>query len=94
MVMQAIYWILYWKGVKKQMTGRTICNTVLQHHVKTGLKTYLNNHQQLELSEIQMKIKGVVQEYLQKKQADCQDMWMAQIIQAQVHHRNIEKTKM
>jgi len=71
MVMQAIYWILYWKGVKKQMTGRTICNTVLQHHVKTGLKTYLNNHQQLELSEIQMKIKGVVQEYLQKKQADC-----------------------
>jgi len=70
-VMQAIYQILYWKGLKKWKTGGTICNMVLQHWVKTGLETYLDAHQQFELSKIQWKVKGAVQEYLQiKKQAD------------------------
>jgi len=94
-VMQAIYHILYWKGVKKEKTGRTICNTILQHWAKTGLEIYLVAHQQLETSEIQLKVKGAMQEYLQiKKQADCQDTWMAQIIQAQLDYKNTDKAKL
>jgi len=37
-VMQAIYQILYWKGVKKQKTGRMICNMVLRHQTKQALR--------------------------------------------------------
>jgi len=94
-VTQAIYQILYWKGVRKFQEGGHICNTVLRKWAQAGAEVYSLQHVELGPMVTKYKIRTAVQEYLAiKKQANRRDTWMAQIIKAQVESKNMKQSRL
>jgi len=94
-VTQAIYRILYWKGVRKCQERGHICNMVLQKQAQAVAEVYSLQHVELEPMVIKSKIRTAVQEYLVvKKQADQRDTWMAQIIKAQAESKNMKQSRL
>jgi len=81
---QAIYRVLYWKGIRKQLTGGWIATTVLHQRATRGQLEYKADHLLLGQAETTKQIKEAVQDYLLiKKQADRRDIWLGQLIEAQ-----------
>ncbi len=81
---QAIYRILYWKGIRKCLTGRRIATVILQQRAQRGQLEHQNQHLLLNMAEVAKKLKEAVLDYLQiKKQANRRDSWLSQVIAAQ-----------
>jgi len=92
---QAIYCILYWKGIKKRQAGGKISGEVLCKWAKQGNETFNTDHLHLPKLAINQKIKTAVQEYKQiKRQSDRRDTWLGQIITAQAEDQNTTKKKL
>jgi len=71
MLTQAIYRILYWKGIKKRQAGQKMSREVLRKRAKQGSKNFSMDHLQLTHPVIIQKIKTAMQEYTQiKKQSN------------------------
>jgi len=59
----AIYKVLYWKGLQKQLKGGKISSTVLRKWANQGGETFSSKHLQLPVASILQKIKAVIGDY-------------------------------
>jgi len=93
---QAIYRILYWKGIRKwQASRKKISGEVLQKRAKQGSKNFSTEHLQLMHPVVTQKIKIAMQKYTQiKKQSNQRDTWLGKIIVAQAEDKNIPKKRL
>jgi len=81
---QAIYWVLYWKGIHKCITGGQIATTVLWQWASRDQIEYKDCHLLLNQAAAMTQVKEAAKDYLQfKKQADHRDIWIGQLIEAQ-----------
>jgi len=91
----AIYKVLYWKGIQKQMKGGKISRTVLRKRAKQGGETFSVEHFHLATPSLLQKIKTVLADYKTlKKQKDRQEIWLEQMIQAQADAQNTTRKKL
>jgi len=94
-LMQAIYKVLYWKGIQKWILGGKISSTVLKKGAVLGVKKFHLGHLSLQREEITKKIKGAIQDYqVVKKQKDRRETWVNQMIAAQAEAQNTMKAKL
>ncbi len=92
---QAIYHILYWKGIKKRQAGGKISGEVLCKRAKQGNENVNTDQLHLSMLAITQNIKTAVQEYKQiKKQSNRRDTWLGQVIKAQAKDQNTTKRKL
>jgi len=91
----AIYKLLYWQGIKKWITRGQISGDVLRKRARQGAETFTQDHLQLQVVEVQEKIKQATQDYKTiKKASDRRDTWLGQMILAQAEDKNITKKRL
>jgi len=91
-LMQAIQRIQYWKGIAKCSHGGTISRTVLKQQASKGQLKFSSEHWKMPSSAIHQKIKLAYDDYYTiKAQADCQDTWLRQLINAILAAKDIPK---
>ncbi len=81
---QAIYHILYWKGIWKHISGSQIATSVLQQRAQRGQLVYQPQHVRMTQVDATIQIKEAAKDYLQiKKQVDQRYTWLGQLTEAQ-----------
>jgi len=65
----AIYKLLYWQGIKKQISGGKISGEVLRKWARQGAEMFSNDHLHLQEEEVKGKIKQATQDYRMIKKA-------------------------
>ncbi len=91
----AIYKTMYWQGIKKQISGRTISGEVLRKRAKLGAETFSTAHLMMPKEEVIQKLCQATQDFdTVKKASERRDTWLGQMIAAQAENQNIPKKRL
>jgi len=94
-LMIVIYKTMYWQGIKKQISGRTIRREVFRKRAKLSKETFLTMHLQLSKDDIIKKLCQATQDFkMAKKASERWDTWLGQMIAAQGKDKNIPKKRL